>query len=81
MTKVKRVIFMINGMVAAFDEDGQQIPECKGFVLEVGDILGKMCDKETKFSWAVPGIGEVRINVEWWFAHRRGVPSGTGDGN
>lgn len=73
---IKHVVFMPNGMVAAFDEKGEQVPEGQGFILEVGERLQNLCNNDTRFGFAVPGFGEVKMDVEWWFFNRRGTPAG-----
>lgn len=76
MTKAKQVILFTNGMIAAFDEKGEQIPEYQGFIFEVAEKLKTVCDKDTKFSIGASGIGEIEMEVAWWFEDKRGQPTG-----
>jgi hypothetical protein len=73
---IKEVIIFANGMVAAFDEKGEQFPEAQGFILEVGEKLQTLCDEDTKFFFGISEIGKVECHFNWWFNNHRGTPTG-----
>ena len=60
--KVKNVIIMLNGMVAVFDENDQQIPELQGSVFDVMNKIKLHTDIDTIFL-----MDTMEMNVEWYF--------------
>ena len=57
-----------NGMVMAFDEKGQQVTECQGFILEVADKLKAACDANTTFQYARKDPPKhIECDFSWWF--------------
>jgi len=49
MSLIRKCVLFTNGMVAAFDEKGKQIPEYQGFILDVAEKLKTGCDENTVF--------------------------------
>lgn len=62
MVKVKTVIFLLNGLVAVFGEDDEQIPDLQGPIFHVIEKIGVASDIDTRFYY---GLEEV--NLKWYF--------------
>jgi len=71
--KLKKVYFFSNGMVMAFDEAGEQVPRCQGFMLDrdVTAGLRRHCDESTEFSFGKFRDGQIKCDLRWWFEKRR----------
>ena len=69
MAKVTELWLFSNGMVMAFDEKGEQVVGCQGFILDIADAIAEYCDSETKWFMA-SREGSVDANWSWWFRRR-----------
>ncbi len=67
--KVKFCIVATNGMVACQDENGEQITECQGFILDIADKLKRCCDENTKWQF---GVQEGSVAWYWMKRSNRG---------
>ena len=70
MTRARRVYMFQNGMVMVFDKEGEQIPECQGFILDEGIVerLRYECGKDTVFRYGDWPKGQgIACNFKWWF--------------
>ncbi len=65
---LKDVIFFTNGNVMVFDEDGEQIPELQGFIMDITPKLISVCNEYTQFSYMEFRSGEtLDCDFSWWF--------------
>lgn len=64
---IKEVYMYLNGMVMAFNEQGEQVPECQGFLFEVADKLKECCDKNTNFYYSLWKSWKEECDFSWWF--------------
>ncbi len=64
MTKVKDCIIFTNGMVASLDENGEQIADCQGFILDIAEKLKNCCDENTIWQF-----GEW--NLKWYWEKKK----------
>ena len=67
MMKIKEVHIWSNGNVSTFTDDKKHF---KGFILnpEVIEVLNKLCDENTKFSFGVIGSEKmIDMNLGWWY--------------
>ena len=71
--KLKKVYFFSNGMVMAFDEAGEQVPRCQGFMLDkdVAAGLRHRCDEDTEFVFGKFQEEQIKCDLGWWFEKRR----------
>jgi hypothetical protein len=75
--KVSEVVIWQNGNVMAFNENGRQVGECQGCILDPKLIhrLNGYCDEETKFSMAVCENGRTmkryEMDLNWWFKKKK----------
>ena len=67
MAKIKKCSLWTNGMVISFDEKGEQIPECGGFILDIADILKDNCDENTKWSFGKWTEWAYEANLNWYW--------------
>ena len=68
--KVEKAIIFTNGMIMAFDEQGEQIPKCQGCILDIKVVknLNKYCDEDTIFSFAKwKERIYANLNLKYWF--------------
>lgn len=66
--KAKHVHIYTNGNVAVFDENGMQMPDYQGFILEAVPKLVEICDQNTIFIVANWRTGwKEPLDVAWWF--------------
>lgn len=65
MVKIKECIIATNGMVISFDEKGEQVPECQGFILDIAEKLKDNCDENTKWSF-----GLLKANMNWYWKEK-----------
>lgn len=67
MAKVKKCIIFTSGMVASFDEKGEQISECQGFILDIAEKLKNCCDENTEWSFGKykEWIEEAKFKWYW----------------
>lgn len=63
--KIKNCIIFTNGMVSSFDEKGEQVPECQGFILDIANKLKSCCDENTKWQ-----LGVQDANLEWYWKEK-----------
>ena len=68
---IKNCIIFTNGVVMAFDEDGNQIPEYQGFILDVAEELKSHCNENTKWEFAEWGKWSMPINLSWWWKEKQ----------
>lgn len=68
--KVKECYIFTNGMVAAFDEEGNQITECQGFILDVANKLKTYCDKDTKWGFCKWRGWAQEADFSWWWEQK-----------
>ena len=59
-----------NGMVMAFDDKGEQITECQGFILDVAEKLSAYCDKDTKWEFCKWMGSRMEADFSWWWERR-----------
>lgn len=71
MTKVKNCTIWTNGMVSSFDDKGEQIPGCQGFILEVAGKLKICCDKYTKWSFGKYEEWLQEAKLEWYWEKKK----------
>lgn len=71
MINVKNCIIWTNGLVSSFDEKGEQIPECQGFILEIADKLKEHCDENTKWQFGKYGEGILDANMKWYWEAKK----------
>lgn len=71
--KLIDVYIHTNGEVIAFDKEGNQVPECQGFILEdeVVKNLRKYADENTHFFFAEWQKQRMECDLSWWFNKRR----------
>ena len=50
--KIMECYIFANGMVAAFDEQGNRVTECQGFILDIAEKLKTLCNRDTKWGFA-----------------------------
>lgn len=63
--KIKYCLVATNGLVACQDENGEQITELQGFILDIAEKLKEYCDENTKWRF---GIQDG--NVAWYWIKR-----------
>jgi len=69
------VCFFTNGMIMSFDDEGRQMPECQGFILDgmtIAEILIRST-KETHFyfvDWKRKSVKTYPCDFKWWFEKR-----------
>lgn len=71
MMKVKNVVIFTNGMVSSFDDKGEQIPQCQGFILDIAEELKNCCDEETKWQFGSYKNWIEDANLNWYWVKRR----------
>lgn len=64
---IREVNIFTNGMVMAFDENGQQVAKCQGFIFEVVKSLVKYCDEKTHFNFMSWKNWTEECDFSWWF--------------
>ena len=60
--RIKDCFIFANGNVACTDENGEQMPDCQGFILEIAGKLKENCDKNTHFH-----LNRKDADFSWWF--------------
>jgi len=68
MAQIKMVVLLSDGMVLAFDERGEQVPECQGRLLVVREKLRDLVGDGTRFYIGVWGTGILETNRECFFS-------------
>lgn len=72
MAKLVEVYMFESGNVMAFDETGEQVMECQGFILDIASKLIENSDSKTKFSYVHWHDGiKVDCDFGWWFEKYR----------
>lgn len=67
LPKIVKCLITTNGNVMAFDDDGNQIPECQGFILVVASQIKIRSDENTVWlfgnfrDWLEPA------DFSWWY--------------
>ncbi len=75
MTRIKKCVIWTNGMVLSFDENGNQIPDCQGFILEISEKLRINCDEDTKFSFGKWDEFIEDVDFSWyWLKNKTQTP-------
>lgn len=67
MEKIKSCIIWTNGMIFSFDEKGEHVQECEGFILDIAEKLKNNCDENTKWEfgkWA-EWIEDAKLGWHW----------------
>lgn len=64
---IKEVYIYTNGNVMAFNEDGEQVVKCQGFIFDVANKLAEWCDEKTKFSFGQWKGTMLPCDFSWWF--------------
>ena len=67
---VTNCIIFTNGMVMAFDENGNQVAECQGFILNVAEKLKSHCNENTKWEFAEWKKWSMPANFNWWWKNK-----------
>lgn len=70
MAKVKDVFIFTNGNVMVMDENGEQMSEYQGFILDVASKLAEACDKDTNFEISEWKDWRETLDFSWWFEKR-----------
>ena len=68
--KVVHATIFTNGMVMAFNDKGEQMSDCQGFILDehVRKNLVESCDKDTKFDFGDwTNKTGMSANFGWWW--------------
>lgn len=73
MTYIKTVMRFWNGMVAAFDEEGQQIPEFQGRWEDVASKIYEQREKQ-EYKFSLEGLEESDEIEEWQFDRLVDIP-------
>ncbi len=71
MAKVKDCIIYSNGMVGSFDEKGEQIPECQGFILDIAEKLKSCCNENTRWKLGEFGRWLHDANFSWYWEKKK----------
>lgn len=71
MAKVKSCTIYTNGMVISFDESGEQIPDCQGFILEIAEKLKNCCDENTMWKLGEFGKWTNDANFSWYWERKK----------
>ena len=71
MAKVKDCIIFTNGIVLSFDENGEQIPDCQGFILDIAEKLKSFCDENTKWKFGEFGKWAYDANLSWYWEKKK----------
>lgn len=69
---IDTVIIFTNGNVMVCDENGEQMCDYQGFILDIAGKLKTDCDKDTKWKMGSYRDGVMEANFSWWFAEREG---------
>lgn len=64
--KCKQVFIFPNGMVIAFDGNGEQMAGLQGQIFDSFPILRVFCDEDTKFWFALPEEGRLEALAWSW---------------
>jgi len=69
--RLKTVYIWTNGNVIAFNEYGNQVPECQGFIFDkrVASNIRRFADEKTEFyfgRWF--GVEKMRCNFSWFWS-------------
>jgi hypothetical protein len=71
MVIVEKCTIWTNGMVISFDEKGEQIPECGGFILDIADKLKACCDENTKWTFGRWTEWAEEANFNWYWEQKK----------
>ena len=71
MAKVKDCTIFANGMVMSFDENGEQVSECQGFILDIAEKLKNCCDENTKWKLGDYGRWLFEANLSWYWEKKK----------
>ncbi len=76
MKKIKNCIIFTNGMVSCFDENGDQIGDCQGFILDVAEVLKNNCDEDTRWQFGKWGGYVQDANFNWYWENMKNIDKG-----
>lgn len=65
--KIKEVLICTNGIVMVLDENGNQVPEYQGFILEKGSKLLEVCNPKTRWYFVSWGNWKEEVSFNWHF--------------
>lgn len=71
MSKIKDCIIFSNGMVSSFDEKGEQVSDCQGFILEIAEKLKECCDENTRWKLGEFGRWTHDANLSWYWEKKK----------
>lgn len=65
--KIESCTIFTNGMVASYDKEGNQIPDCQGFILDIAEKLKTYCDENTIWHLGKYGEWMESANMNWYW--------------
>ena len=67
MAIIKHCTIWTNGIVMSFDENGEQVPEYQGFILDIAEKLKTGCDENTKWAFGKYDEWIQDANLNWYW--------------